>query len=66
LAAAQFDLFNGFRSTHVMFLILTMIRPGRGAEYRLGGRSLLVKDKGSDIAILRTMGASQDRSCGCS
>jgi len=32
----------------------------------VSGLIMLVKDKGSDIAILRTMGLRRDRSCGCS
>ncbi|MGY3291417.1 lipoprotein-releasing system permease protein [Bradyrhizobium sp. LM3.6] len=44
---------------NVMFLILTMIVLVRAALNIVSGLIMLVKDKGSDIAILRTMGASQ-------
>jgi lipoprotein-releasing system permease protein len=43
---------------NVMFLILTMIVLV-AALNMISGLIMLVKDKGSDIAILRTMGASQ-------
>jgi lipoprotein-releasing system permease protein len=43
---------------NVMFLILTMIVVV-AALNMISGLIMLVKDKGSDIAILRTMGASQ-------
>ena len=40
-------------------------RAGRGAQHHLG-LIMLVKDKGRDIAILRTMGATRARSCASS
>ena len=43
---------------NVMFLILTMIVLVAALNI-VSGLIMLVKDKGSDIAILRTMGASQ-------
>ncbi|MGA8820550.1 MAG: lipoprotein-releasing ABC transporter permease subunit, partial [Xanthobacteraceae bacterium] len=43
---------------NVMFLILTLIVLGAALNI-VSGLIMLVKDKGSDIAILRTMGASQ-------
>ena len=43
---------------NVMFLILTMIVLVAALNI-ISGLIMLVKDKGSDIAILRTMGASQ-------
>src|SRR5207249_9192023 len=43
---------------NVMFLILTMIVLVAALNI-VSGLIILVKDKGSDIAILRTMGASQ-------
>src|SRR6202000_2961169 len=43
---------------NVMFLILTLIVLVAALNI-ISGLIMLVKDKGSDIAILRTMGASQ-------
>ena len=43
---------------NVMFIILTMIVLVAALNI-ISGLIMLVKDKGSDIAILRTMGASQ-------
>ncbi|MBF5067437.1 lipoprotein-releasing system transmembrane subunit LolC, partial [Salmonella enterica subsp. enterica serovar Istanbul] len=43
---------------NVMFVILTMIVLVAALNI-VSGLIMLVKDKGSDIAILRTMGASQ-------
>jgi lipoprotein-releasing system permease protein len=52
-------LFNALQvERNVMFLILTMIVLVAALNI-VSGLIMLVKDKGSDIAILRTMGASQ-------
>ena len=50
---------------NVMFLILTLIVLVAALNI-VSGLIMLVKDKGPDIAILRTMGATQARSCGSS
>jgi lipoprotein-releasing system permease protein len=53
------SFFNALQvERNVMFLILTMIVLV-AALNMISGLIMLVKDKGSDIAILRTMGASQ-------
>jgi len=53
------DLFNALQvERNVMFLILTLIVLVAALNI-ISGLIMLVKDKGSDIAILRTMGASQ-------
>jgi hypothetical protein len=48
---------------NVMFLILTMIVLVAALNI-VSGLIMLVKDKGSDIAILRTMGASREAAGG--
>jgi lipoprotein-releasing system permease protein len=45
-----------------MFMILTLIVLVAALNI-ISGLIMLVKDKGSDIAILRTMGATRARSC---
>src|ERR1700749_3418626 len=59
LGQAQSTFFNALQvERNVMFLILTMIVLVAALNI-ISGSIMLVKDKGSDIAILRTMGASQ-------
>ncbi len=50
---------------NVMFLILSLIVVVATLNI-VSGLILLVRDKSSDIAILRTMGATPGRSCGSS
>ena len=50
---------------NVMFLILTMIVLVAALNI-VSGLIMLVKDKGQDIAILRTMAPRRARSCGYS
>ena len=47
---------------NVMFIILSLIVLVAALNI-ISGLMMLVKDKGRDIAILRTMGATQGASC---
>ena len=63
---ANASFFNALQvERNVMFLILSLIILVAAFNI-ISGLIMLVKDKGRDIAILRTMGATRGGSCGSS